>query len=62
MSDECTCHIDPPCSYCMEKVECCICDKLVHPDEALYLQESADDASGPICDRCVEENQNKSFT
>ena len=56
---ECTCHINPPCGYCLEKVECCICGGLVHPDEALYIQKSADDESGPICDECAENYQSE---
>ena len=54
---ECTCHINPPCSYCIEKVECCVCGDLVHPDEAEYIQKAADDVSGPICKKCMKETE-----
>lgn len=50
----CTCHINPPCSYCMEKEECIICGELVHPDEAIYIQKAADDECGPICEECAK--------
>lgn len=50
----CTCFVNPPCSYCMEKEECIICGNLVHPDEARYVQKSADDEYGPICEACYK--------
>lgn len=49
----CTCHINPPCSYCLEKVEC-LCGELVHPDEAFYPRKAADDVYGPFCKECMK--------
>ena len=50
----CNCHINPPCSYCMEKVECQLCGKLVHPDETYSLQRTADDVCEPVCGKCYD--------
>lgn len=56
MSDiQCSCHINPPCSYCMEKEACIVCGEPVHPDEAEYIQKAADDEYGPLCQKCYEE-------
>lgn len=52
---QCYCHINPPCSYCLEKEECVICGVMVHPDVSEYLLKSADDAYGPICPKCYKE-------
>lgn len=51
----CSCHINPPCSYCMEKEECIICGELVHPSEAFYVQTAADDEYGPFCSKKCKE-------
>lgn len=53
----CTCHINPPCSYCMAKEACIVCGELVHPDEAEYIQKAADDEYGPICQKCFEKEE-----
>ena len=53
-SRECTCHINPPCSYCLGKLECIGCGDLVHPDDADYIQESPDREVGPFCDKCMD--------
>ena len=54
MSNECTCHINPLCSYCLEKLECIGCGELVHPDKADYIQELADHEVGPFCEKCIK--------
>lgn len=30
---ECSCHINPPCNYCTELIECPACGDFVHPKE-----------------------------
>lgn len=50
----CSCHISPPCSYCIEKQECIECSELVHPDEASYIQATADDEYGLLCEKCTK--------
>ena len=55
MSEGCSCHINPPCSYCIEKVDCIVCGELVHPDEAHDVQTAADDMYGPLCQKCYDE-------
>ena len=55
----CSCHINPPCSYCMEKVECVGgCGEMIHPDEAFYEQTTADDEYGPFCKECFNKFKN----
>ncbi len=51
----CSCHINPPCSYCTEKVECAGgCGEMVHPDEGFYIQTATDDEYGPLCKACYD--------
>ena len=50
----CSCHINPPCSYCMEKEECSNCGELGHPDDAEYIQVAVDHESGPFCKNCMK--------
>jgi len=52
---DCSCHINPPCSYCTEKEECIGCGELIHPDEFNYIAKAADDEYGPLCDDCLKE-------
>ncbi|MCO1599854.1 hypothetical protein [Desulfosporosinus nitroreducens] len=53
MTNECTCHINPPCSYCLEKLECRGCGDLVHPDDADYIQDDCQEV-GPFCEKCID--------
>ena len=50
----CSCHINPPCSYCMAKEECVGCGELIHPDDSFEIQKAADDAYGPLCKKCYD--------
>jgi hypothetical protein len=29
----CSCHINPPCNYCIESYECLACNSIYHPDD-----------------------------
>jgi hypothetical protein len=51
---ECSCHINPPCSYCLEKYECARCKEVIHPSESepIYHEEGMPDAT---CSNCAEE-------
>lgn len=44
---ECSCHINPPCSYCTELKECNICAQIFHPDDA--------DGFIDVCGECGSE-------
>jgi len=46
--DGCTCHINPPCSYCVSHAECDVCGEIVHNrDIREYL----------ICVDCEEDQE-----
>lgn len=51
---ECSCHINPPCNYCLEKYECEICHEFKHPDD--------DGQNGfgdlVVCDECFFDDKN----
>lgn len=49
----CSCHISPPCNYCMETFECSGCGQLVHPDEG----DRHDVEDGTFCDKCFEKTE-----
>ena len=45
----CSCHINPPCSYCTDSLLCKTCDKVQHPDDgAEYI---GDDT---FCGQCLQ--------
>jgi hypothetical protein len=57
MSDCCSCHINPPCNYCVESYECVSCNEIKHPDEA---GENFTLDGDIFCDDCANEmNRNK---
>lgn len=33
----CSCHINPPCSYCTDRCECAKCGELNITDDMVYL-------------------------
>jgi hypothetical protein len=53
MSDEpcCSCHINPPCHYCMDMFECTFCGTLQNPGE--YADD--DQLEQKICTKCWEQ-------
>ena len=53
----CSCHVNPPCSYCVEKEECLNCGELVHPDDAEYIQTAVDAEGGPFCENCMKKRE-----
>lgn len=48
----CTCHINPPCSWCADKYECVECGELKHPSESEPNYYPGTDTYE--CARCVE--------
>lgn len=48
---ECSCHISPPCGYCMDKYECIKCGEFKHPDES---EEHQVNNEGSVCNECWE--------
>ena len=46
---ECSCHINPPCFFCEEHVECSICGQLVCLDNAVTMPDGE-----MICPSCAE--------
>lgn len=49
---ECTCHISPPCEYCIEKVLCTECAEPVHPSKAYEVDED-----NYCCEKCYKEER-----
>lgn len=48
---DCTCHIAPPCSTCVESVECTGCGYIEHEDDGAW-------AEGEFyCDVCIEQDE-----
>lgn len=43
----CYCHIAPPCSYCLEQVECAVCGELKQ-------REDTDGGIDPVCFDCMD--------
>jgi hypothetical protein len=37
--EACSCHINPPCDYCLECRECVVCGNIKHETEMEYLDE-----------------------
>ena len=50
----CYCHLNPPCSYCMEKEECLSCGEPVHPDESHSLDMADEAPIEPFCKSCFD--------
>jgi hypothetical protein len=48
----CSCHISPPCNYCMEKYECCRCGEFKHPSDSSPYQAGTDERL--LCTECFE--------
>jgi hypothetical protein len=46
----CSCHINPPCSYCVETYECQKCGEIKHPDDSPIEE-------GELCSECFEKTQ-----
>ena len=52
---ECTCHLNAPCKYCIEKEKCEACGKLFHPDnEGDKFINTGDGYRFWLCDECIE--------
>jgi hypothetical protein len=49
----CSCHINPPCSYCVETYECRGCGELKHPQQHGQWWHAG--TSDYYCDRCSEQ-------
>jgi hypothetical protein len=49
----CSCHISPPCSYCLETYECAVCNEIKHPDDSDPTWVDGE----PTCSECKEKNE-----
>lgn len=49
----CTCHINPPCSFCTSHVECDICGQRVLEEIAERFVDRSDGSSIYLCPACV---------
>lgn len=53
MDRSCSCHISPPCSYCLESWECALCIEIEHPDEGGELFDETENSDQEfMCSRC----------
>ena len=48
----CYCHINPPCGFCIEHIECEICGQLVCLDKAVEVTDMSDGSKLTICPDC----------
>lgn len=48
----CSCHINPPCSFCTECLECIGCGNFYHEDEDVIHLDS--ESNVVYCDNCFE--------
>lgn len=50
----CSCHINPPCNWCVESYECGGCGKIRHPQE--HGQSFDTEYESCYCDSCLEDH------
>ena len=55
---ECTCHINPPCGYRVEKEECAVCGEFFHPSEGgEFIKSKTDGDTVFICEECLQKSE-----
>jgi hypothetical protein len=53
--EHCSCHLTPPCSFCVTHIECDVCGGIVCKNEAIELMGSDGDKIY-ICPECELED------
>lgn len=52
--DQCACHINPPCSFCTDHMECEICGQRVCIDKTEEVINKTDGDKLLVCPDCQE--------
>jgi hypothetical protein len=53
--EECTCHITPPCSYCITHRYCDICGDVSCLSKMTVVMNQSDGDQKQICEDCMED-------
>ncbi len=52
---QCSCHVNPPCSFCVTHVQCDMCGQVVCEDKVEEVVDKKDGTLLNICPDCADE-------